>query len=225
MKILVIEDELALLDSIKSYLNVEGYVCEAAPNYETAIEKLSLYQYNCILVDLNLPDGSGFDIIKDLKSKNIQAGVIIISARDTLDDRIKGLEIGADDYLIKPFNLAELNARIKSLYRRMNFKGSSQINAGEIEINQDEYRVFIKGSEIEVTKKEYDLLMFFISNPNRVVTKEIIAEHLWGDYIDTHDSFDFVYTHIKNLRKKLQDKGVDDYIKNIYGVGYKFQIT
>ena len=225
MKILVIEDELALLDSIKSYLNVEGCVCEAASNYETAIEKLSLYQYNCILVDLNLPDGSGFDIINYVKSKNIQTGIIIISARDTVDDRIKGLEIGADDYLTKPFNLAELNARIKSLYRRMNFNESNVIKVGEIEINQDEYRVFIKGAEIEVTKKEYDLLIFFISNPNRVVTKEIIAEHLWGDYIDTFDSFDFVYTHIKNLRKKLQDKGGVDYIKNIYGVGYKFQIS
>ena len=224
MKILVVEDEKPLLESIISYLNVEGYVCEPAAGFQEAMDKLAIYQYDCVVVDLNLGNGSGFDIISHLKEEKNKAGIIIISARDTLDDRIKGLEIGADDYLVKPFNLAELNARLKSLYRRLNFGGSNSINAGELQIIPDEFKVYAKGELIEITKKEYDLLMFFISNPNRVVTKEIIAEHLWGDYIDTVDSFDFVYTHIKNLRKKLQEKGVHEYIQNIYGVGYKFQV-
>lgn len=224
MKILVVEDEIALLNSITSYLCVEGYVCEPVENYEAAIDKLAMYKYNCVIVDINLPDGSGFDIVRYLKKEETSTGIIIISARDTIDDRIKGLDLGADDYLVKPFNLAELNARVKSLYRRMNFQGKKNIIHGNLEINPEEFKVFANKEPLDITKKEYDLLLFFVSNQNRVVTKEIIAEHLWGDYIDSVDSYDFVYTHIKNLRKKMHDKGVADYIKNIYGVGYKFQV-
>ena len=224
MKLLIIEDEISLANSIISFLKMDGHICEQATNYKTALEKINLYQYDCALVDINLPDGSGLDIIRQLKVANKPTGIIIISARDTVDDRIKGLEIGADDYLVKPFDLAELNARIKSLNRRISFSGSNIIEAGKITIYPDELQVKVDDTALDLTKKEYDLLLFFVSNINRVVTKETIAEHLWGDYIDMADSFDFVYAHIKNLRKKLQEKGVKNFILTIYGLGYKFQV-
>lgn len=224
VKLLIVEDEISLANSIVSFLKMDGHVCEQAMDYKTALEKINLYQYDCALVDINLPDGSGLDIIRQLKKANKPTGIIIISARDTVDDRVKGLEIGADDYLVKPFDLAELNARIKSLIRRISFSGSNIIQAGKIIIHPDEFQVKIDEDVLDLTKKEYDLLLFFVSNTNRVVTKETIAEHLWGDYIDMADSYDFVYAHIKNLRKKLQEKGVENYIHTIYGIGYKFQI-
>jgi len=224
VKLLIVEDEISLADSIVSFLKMDGHICELASNYKTAQEKINLYQYDCALIDINLPDGSGLDIIRQLKEANKPTGIIIISARDTIDDRVKGLEIGADDYLVKPFDLAELNARIKSLIRRINFSGSNIIEAGKINLHPDELQVKIGEEVLDLTKKEYDLLLFFISNINCVVTKETIAEHLWGDYIDMADSYDFVYAHIKNLRKKLLEKGVENYIHTIYGLGYKFQI-
>ena len=224
MKILIVEDEIKLADAIVSYLKSDGHICEQANDYQKALEKIKLYDYDCALIDINLPDGSGLNIIKELKKDKKQTGIIIISARETVDDRIKGLETGADDYLVKPFDLAELNARIKSLIRRINFKGDNILEAGDILIFPDELKVTANNELIDLTKKEYDLLLFFVSNKNRVVTKETIAEHLWGDYIDTVDSFDFVYAHIKNLRKKLQEKGVGNYIKTVYGLGYKFEI-
>jgi len=225
MKILVVEDEKELADSMLSYLKGEGYVCEIALNYQTGLEKISLYKYDCVVVDLNLPDGNGLNLIKKLKENNYDGGIIISSARNSLTDRIDGLNIGADDYLIKPFHLAELNARIKSLIRRVNFQGSNSIIFNEIEIKLDEHVVFVNSEMLDLTKKEYYLLLFLVSNKNRVLSKEAIAEHLWGDYIDSADSFDFVYTHIKNLRKKLIDKKAGDYIQNVYGVGYKFVVN
>jgi DNA-binding response OmpR family regulator len=225
MKILIVEDEKGLATSILSYLKMSGHVCELASDYRSANEKVHLYKYDCALIDINLPDGSGLDIIKQLKKENEPTGIIIISARDTIDDRIKGLDLGADDYLVKPFDLAELNARIKSLFRRMSFKGSNTIEVGELTIYPDEFKVTLNDKPFELTKKEYNLLMFFVANSNRVLAKETIAEHLWGDNIDMADSYDFVYAHIKNLRKKLQEKGLQEYIQTIYGIGYKFQVA
>jgi len=224
MKILVVEDEKGLSASIVSYLKMSGHVCESALDYRSAEEKISVYKYDCALIDINLPDGTGLDIIKQLKAENESTGIIIISARDSIDDRIKGLDLGADDYLVKPFDLAELNARIKSLFRRISFSGSNVITAGELSIYPDEFQVKFKDDLFDFTKKEYNLLMFFVSNAKRVLAKETIAEHLWGDNIDMADSYDFVYAHIKNLRKKLQGKGLQDYIQTIYGIGYKFQV-
>jgi len=222
MKILIIEDEKQIADSVESYLKMEGYVCERAANYEEAAEKIELYDYDCALVDINLPDGSGLDLISLLKMKKSVTGIIIISARQSIDDRISGLETGADDYLTKPFNLPELNARIKSVIRRIHFKGDNLLEFNELKIDTKTYQVWVKGKELILTKKELDLLMFFLSNKNRVLTKESIGEHVWGDYADTLDSFDFIYTHIKNLRKKLLNYGSADYIRNVYGMGYKF---
>jgi len=222
VKILVVEDETALLESVIKYLSAEGHICEKALTFSTALDKIETYSYDCYIIDINLPGGTGYDLITNLKRKNNNAGIIIISALNTTDDRIKGLNIGADDYLTKPFNLAELNARLKSLFRRINFQGNNCFLVGDICIFPNEFRIEINNKSVDLTRKEYELLLFLASNQNRVITKEILAEHLWGDYIDAADSFDFVYTHIKNLRKKLQVYNVSKYIQNIYGVGYKF---
>ena len=222
MKILLIEDEKELADSIITYLRQEGYICETAFNFDKAGEKISLYQYDCILVDITLPGGNGLDLVNALKKAKAKSGIIIISAKNSVDDKIKGLDLGADDYLAKPFNLAELNSRIKSVLRRRNFEGDKEIIFNEITVKPDNQTALVKNSDISLTKKEYDLLLFFIMNKNRVLTKESIAEHLWGDDMDMNDSYDFIYTHIKNLRKKLMDKGSADYVKTVYGMGYKF---
>ena len=225
MKILLIEDEKELSRSIETYLSQESFICETALSYEQAREKINLYNYDCVIVDITLPDGNGLDIIRELKKKQMDTGIIVVSAKNSLDDKITGLEIGADDYLAKPFHLSELNARIKSIIRRRMFSGKNEIRMNEIRIIPDEMEVFINEKAIVLTRKEFDLLIFFISNKNRVLTKEAIAEHLWGDEIDMIDSFDFIYTHIKNLRKKIMEKGGEDYIRTIYGMGYKFETS
>lgn len=225
MKILLIEDEKAIAETVREYLTAEGHICEEVNNYTDAVEKIELYQYDCLVVDINLPDGSGLDLITLLKKRSSDTGVIIVSARNSLENRIEGLEIGADNYLTKPFQLSELNALLKSINRRINFKGSNELAFNELRFLLDEHRVFVNEDEVILTKKEYDLLLFFLTNKNKVLTKMGIAEHLWGDYMDANDSYDFMYTHIKNLRNKLLKLGCADYIKTIYGVGYKFDIT
>jgi DNA-binding response OmpR family regulator len=225
MKILIVEDEIDLSDSIAFYLRQEKFNCEAAHNYAVALEKINLYDYNVIVVDITLPDGNGLELIRELNKKKSRPGIIIISAKDALDDKILGLEVGADDYLTKPFHLSELNARIKSIIRRRDFNGSNEIILDELKINPELMTVMLKDQALNLTRKEYDLLIFFISNKNRVLSKESIAEHLWGDDIDMVDSYDFLYSHIKNLRKKIIEKGGNDYIKSVYGIGYKFETS
>jgi len=222
MKVLIIEDEKELRKSVVSYLSQEGYLCESAGNFKEAMERIGVYDYDCYVIDINLPDGSGLNVVREIKKKNIEGGLIIVSANNSLEDRIEGLEIGSDDYLTKPFHLSELNARIKSIIRRRNFGGSKDIVFNEIMINPDSRQVSVSGKEISLTGKEYDLLLFFISNKGRVIPKGSIAEHLWGDYMDHVDSYDFIYTHIKNMRKKLVEGGCEDYLHTVYGVGYKF---
>lgn len=222
MKLLIVEDEPGLLESIQSYLSNEGYSCESSATLKEAEEKISLYLYDCLLIDVNLPDGSGLDLIEPAKKRNSNAGIIIVSARETLDDRIRGLNLGADDYIVKPFHLSELNARIQSLLRRIKFDGDDHIIFNEIVINPAERLVTVADKAVKLTKKEFDLLLYFVSNKDRILTKESICEYLWGDYADNAGSLDFVYTHIKNLRKKIIDHGGEDYIHTVYGVGYKF---
>ncbi|MEG1545537.1 MAG: response regulator transcription factor [Tannerellaceae bacterium] len=222
MNILIIEDEYELLESIACYLEAEGYHTEHASDCASAMEKFDLYQYDCVIVDLTLPDGNGLDLIRHLKSKGDHTGIIIVSARNSIDDKIRGLDIGADDYLAKPFNLSELNARIKSVIRRRCFEGCNEYLFHEIRIQMDSHRFFVYDQELILTRKEYDLLLFFIMNKERVLTKEVIVEHLWGDLMGlSSDSFDFIYTHVRNVRKKMIDLGANDYIKTVYGVGYK----
>ncbi len=222
MKILVIEDEAELRKSIKEYLYNEGYVVESANDFLKASEKTSVYEYDCVLVDITLPHGSGLDIIKQLKKANSEAGVIIISAKNSLDDKIVGLEYGADDYITKPFHLPELNARIKALLRRKNFEGNDDIKVNDLTINTQSKNVMLNKEDLSLTQKEFDLLLFFVANKNKVITKEAIAERLWGDGVDSMNSYDFIYTHIKNLRKKIIDKNGFDAIKTVYAMGYKF---
>jgi DNA-binding response OmpR family regulator len=225
MKVLIVEDEKSLSDAMVSYLTEEDFICETAYDYETSVEKVELYEYDCALVDINLPDGSGLDLIRLIKKRNKNMGIIIISARNSLDNRIEGLEIGADYYLTKPFHLTELNAQLKSIHRRINFEGNNQIVINEIKILPDAHQVFVDDKLLKLTKKEYELMQFFAANRNKVITKTGLAEHLWGDYMEVADNYDFIYGHIKNLRKKLLNKGCKDYIKTIYGVGYKFDTT
>ncbi|MBI3510022.1 MAG: response regulator transcription factor [Bacteroidetes bacterium] len=222
MKVLLVEDEPELRRSIKQFLHQEGYLVESASDFAKAADKAGVYDYDCVLVDITLPGGNGLDIVKQLKNSKSKAGIIIISAKNSLDDKVAGLELGADDYLTKPFHLSELNARIKSVIRRMSFEGNKEIIFEEIAVDPEAQSVKVKGKSIVLTKKEFDLLVFFISNKNRVITKESIAEHLWGDDMDMADSYDFIYSHIKNLRKKLIGEGSGDYIRTVYGAGYKF---
>ena len=223
MKILVVEDEPDLADSTCAYLNKNGFICDSALDFDKADLMINLYRYDCAVVDITLPDGSGLDIIKNLKKIDSKAGIIIISAKNALDDKINGLSIGADDYLPKPFHLAELNARIKALIRRKVFDGGNEIIFNELRLLPDERRVFVNEKRMDLTKKEFDLLLYMITNKKQVMTKEAIAEHLWGSQSDLMDSFEFIYSHIKNLRKKLIQAGAADYIQTVYGLGYRFQ--
>ncbi|NNT72714.1 response regulator transcription factor [Flavobacterium sp. IMCC34852] len=223
MKILIIEDEIEIATSIKSYLSSNDFVCESASTLKIAIEKIDLYSYDCILLDLMLTDGDGFKVLEALKKQNKTDGVIIISAKDTLETKIEGLTLGADDYLTKPFHLSELLVRIQALVRRKQFNGNNVISFNEIEIDTISKSVKFKGNKIEFTKKEMDLLLFLIGNKNKVLSKSAIAEHLSGDMADMLDNHDFVYAHIKNMKKKLKEMGAADYLKSVYGTGYKWE--
>ncbi|MGV3458986.1 MAG: response regulator [Flavobacterium sp.] len=223
MKILIIEDESEIALSIKGYFKPNGVHCEIAPTYKEAIDKIGMYDYDCILLDLMLPDGDGFDILKELKKQGKTEGVIIISAKETLDTRIEGFNLGADDYLTKPFHLSELLVRMQALIRRKNFKGNNNVLFNEIDIDILSKTVTVNNIKLDITKKEIDLLLYLIGNDNKVLSKSAIAEHLSGDMADMLDNHDFVYAHIKNLKKKLAKAGSGDYIKTIYGLGYKWQ--
>lgn len=223
MKILLVEDEQELSKSIQQYLNGNDFLCEPVDNVEDALEKIEFYEYDCILLDLSLPDGNGFEVLKALKKTNKEDGVIIISAKSTLDTRIEGFNLGADDFLLKPFHLSELLVRIQALIRRKQFSGNNTVVFNEIEIDLLSKIVTINKAKIDLTKTEMELLLFLIGNKNRVLSKSAIAEHLSGDMADMLDNHDFVYAHIKNLKKKLKKSGSDDYIKTVYGLGYKFQ--
>ena len=225
MKLLLVEDNEKLLGIIGEALTEEKYLCELAVNYADAHEKLYLYDYDCMVVDINLPDGSGLDLIRECKAEKPQTGIIVISARNALDNKIEGLNLGADDYLTKPFDVAELIARVKSIIRRRNFEGSNKLVFEKISVDTDKRNVISNGQQLKLTKIEYDILLFFLSNQKRVLTKESIAEHVWGDNMDLADSFDFIYSHIKNLKKKITGTGYKVPLNAVYGIGYKLELT
>jgi len=222
VKVLIIEDEKELSEVISSYLTDAGYTCEQASNLERAVDKISIYEYDILLLDIGLPDGNGLDLINTIKQFQSKTGIIIVSAKNSLDDKITGLDYGADDYMTKPFQLSELNSRIKAVLRRRHFDGSNMIQFNELTVDIESKTALVDQQPLTLTRKEYELLLFFMVNKNRLLTKEAIAEHLWGDNIDLADNFDFIYTHINNLRKKIMRKGGTDYIKTVYGMGYKF---
>jgi len=223
MKLLIIEDEPELARSIVDYLSHESYLCECAATFSQALDKINAFEYDCILLDLMLPGGSGMRILEVLKEQDKQDGVIIISAKDSLDDKIRGLQLGADDYLAKPFHLSELAARIYSVIRRRQFGNANRVQHHELAIDLLGKTVFVNDTEVQLTKKEFDLLLYFIGNKNRVVSKSALAEYLSGDFADMLDSHDFIYAHIKNLKRKLAEAGCANYLKTIYGTGYKWE--
>ena len=222
MKLLIIEDEQGLRQNIITYFNEDGNVCESCSDLSSAMDKLAMYDYDCILLDIGLPDGDGFAVLDYLKAKNKSESVIIISARNSLDDKIRGLNIGADDYLTKPFHLAELKARVVAVFRRKTGNSKGLVVFNEISIDLHGRAVTVNDTSIVLTRKEYDMLLYFIANKGKVISKTALAEHLWGDEIDMHNNFDFIYTHIKNLRRKLLEANGRDYLVSIYGIGYKF---
>ena len=221
MKILIIEDDPSLREIIRTTLEKERYIVEEASDFRTAEEKVADYSYDCILLDIMLPGGSGLDLLQTWKKQNKKENIIIISAKDSLEDKVLGLDLGADDYLPKPFHLVELIARVKSVIRRNQRDGAQYIEYGNIRIDPDNYHVYIENQQIEFNRKEYDILYYFIQRPERVVNKMTLAESVWGDHIDQVDNFDFIYAQIKNIRKKLTDAGATAEIKAVYGFGYK----
>ncbi len=221
MKILIIEDEPSLRDILRQYLQKERYIVETAGTFNEAITKIEDYEYSCILLDIMLPDGNGLSLLKHLKALNKKDNVIILSAKDSIDDKVTGLELGADDYLAKPFDLSELNARIKSVLRRKHSGGQLSIDNGNVRLYPDKFDVFVASEKVELLRKEYDILHFFMARPEFVVSKNTLAEAVWGDHIDQVDNFDFIYAQIKNLRKKLKAAGATIEIKSVYGLGYK----
>ena len=224
MKVLIVEDEKELSKSIVTYLKAESYSCEVASDVQSALDKTGAYDYDCILLDITLPDGNGLTVLKELKANKKADGVIIISAKNSIDDRIAGLNLGADDYLPKPFHLSELSARIAAVIRRRRFDGNTVLVLNDIIIDTLAKTVHVNNIAVDTTRKEYDLLLYLAANKNRVISKNAIAEHLAGGEADVFDNFDFIYAHVKNLKKKLAAAGCEDYIKSIYGMGYKFEI-
>ena len=223
MKVLIIEDEVEISKSVCQYLQTEQFICEAAFTFNEAVEKISLYDYACILLDIGLPDGNGLNLLAQLKKDNKSDGILIISAKNSLDDKITGLRSGADDYLTKPFHLSELSARVAAIIRRKSFDGKNEIICDNLILDLNKKTASVAELEIDLTRKEYELLLYFLGNKNKVISKNAIAEHLWGDNMDLARNYDFIYTHIKNLRKKLIQAGCSDYIRSIYGMGYKFE--
>ena len=221
MKLLIIEDEKELASSIASYLKNENYTCEVASNYKQALDKIETSDYECIALDITLPGGSGMQLLKELKNNKKTDGVIIISAKNSIEDRINGLRLGADDYLVKPFHLSELAARINAIIRRKMHSGNNVIRFNEISIDTMAKEVRVKEDPVELTRKEYELLVYFLSNQRKVISKNALISHLWSQEMGTGESADIIYTHIKNLRKKLSERGCGDYIRSLYGMGYK----
>lgn len=222
MKILLVEDNPELTQNVANYLSAEGIICESAPTLFDAQDKILSFDYDCILLDLMLPDGNGLELLEFIKTQKIGTNVLIISAKDSLDDKLKGLDQGADDYLPKPFHLSELLARLRAIFRRSKLGGFDEVIFNEITIEINQLLAKVNDQILDLTKKEFDLLLFFITNKNRVLGKQAIAQHLWGDYTDDLANFDFVYQHVKNLRKKITAAGGKDYISTVYGIGYKF---
>lgn len=222
MKLLIVEDNIQLANDMQQFLTDNGFVVEIAVTFKEASEKIFIYQYDLVIVDLGLPDGDGLDLIREIKEKNTDTSILILTAKNAVEDKVKGLNLGADDYMTKPFHKAELNARVRSVLRRNKFNRSNILKINGLKIDFLASQAYVNDTPLDLTKKEYDLLLYFVQNPKRILTKESIAEHLWGDHIDQADSYDFIYNHIKNLRKKIVNAGGKNYIKAMYGMGYKF---
>lgn len=223
MKVLIIEDEKSLREDVEDYLTENGYKCDFATTVKSSLQKINDNIYSCALIDVGLPDGSGIEVVEYIKKHKPEMGVIIVTAKNALEDKLEGLKIGADDYLTKPFHLSELNARLYSVLRRRNFGGKNTLTFDGLEIDPHEKRVIANDIQLQLTKKEYEILLYLASNPSHLVTKEALADAIWGDKAEMATSFDFVYSQIKNLKKKLNEAGLNGFIKVVYGMGYKFR--
>ena len=222
MKLLLIEDNQQLVEDVADYLREQDFVVETALSMDQAREKFLVYEYDLAILDLGLPDGDGMQLVKEIRKEQPGMAILILTAKHSLEYKLKGLDLGADDYLTKPFHKAELNARIRSILRRKISNGNNTLQINEIQIDLNARQVMVHDTLIKLTRKEYDMLIYLIDNENRLLTKETIAEHLWGDHIDQADNFDFIYNHIKNLRRKISKAGGKNYIRSMYGMGYKF---
>lgn len=223
MKLLIVEDEKTLREDMMDYLSENGFKCDYSSSIKSGIQKINDVKYTCALVDMGLPDGSGMELVTYIKTHKPEMGVIIVTAKNALEDKLEGLNMGADDYLTKPFHLSELNARIYSVIRRRNFGGKNTLSFENLEIDPIEKKVVANGQTLILTKKEYEILVHLASNPTHLITKEALADAIWGDKAEMASSFDFVYSQIKNLKKKLNEAGLANYIKVVYGMGYKFK--
>ncbi|TCJ14544.1 response regulator transcription factor [Flaviaesturariibacter flavus] len=221
MNVLIVEDEQELSRSICDYLTQERFACVQAYDYPAALQRLEERTFDCVLLDVSLPGGSGLAVLQHLKAEKRSDGVLVISAKGLLQDRLQGLKLGADDYLVKPFHLAEMAARVEAIIRRKAHDGQKQLEFGMLQIDLDAHLVMVGEKKVDLTRKEYELLLYLISNKNRVINKNALAIHLWGDQADLVGSYDYIYTHIKNLRRKLEAAGAPDYVKSVYGIGYK----
>ena len=221
MKILVVEDEIKLQETIIEFLEKEKIIVESATNFSEAIDKITSFDYDCILLDMMLPDGDGMDVLRELKNLQKKTSVIILSAKDSVDDKVEGLLVGADDYLAKPFHFAELLARIKVAMRKNQQHGEEIISFKNLSIYPEDRRVSVNNEEIKLNRKEYDLLYYFMLRPERVFQKTMLAESVWGDHTEMADNLDFIYSQIKNLRKKMKEANSEADLQAVYGVGYK----
>lgn len=221
MKILIIEDQSELRNAVRQSLEKESYIVEEAATFIQAMEKVASFDYDCILLDIMLPGGNGLDILKELKKTERDDNVIILSAKDSISDKVSGLELGADDYLAKPFHLSELTARVKSVLRRKSFSGKQFVTLGEMDLDMEGRRALFGKTDLQLNRKEFDILCYLSLNQNRLVNKSALAEHVWGDFMDQADDFEFIYSQIKNLRKKLSAVEGSVQIQAVYGLGYK----
>lgn len=221
MKILIVEDEVDILNSVREFLEREQYLVETAQNYDEALDKVLLYRYDCILLDVMLPGGSGLDILRKMSDRGVKQPVLILSAKSSVEDKVAGLEIGADDYLAKPFHFSELLARVKSIIRRNLQNGDQSIRYKNVQLNPDNREVKVEGKIVPLNRKEYDVLYYFMLRPNKLFEKTAIAENVWGDHADQADNLDFIYSQIKNIRKKMKEAGADIDLQAVYGIGYK----
>ena len=224
INILLVEDEMELAVSTIRFLKENNFNCTHKSTIKLALKEIKNNSFHAALLDLGLPDGDGLSLIKEIKNKNQETGVIIVSAKDMLNKKVEALELGADDYLTKPFFFPELNARIKSLVRRLNMEENKKITLNELTLFPEEMKVLVHNKVVDLTSKEFSLLLYFFSNQNRVLSKTILGEFMSSNYANYGFSDDLVYTHIKNLKKKLASSDCAEYIKNVYGIGYKFLV-
>jgi len=224
MNILIVEDYQELAKELTDYLSKNGYLCKAVTTCNDALEEIEVNDYDALLLDLGLPDGSGFDVLKAVRKLKTKMAVIVVTARGELDDKINGLELGADDYLTKPFALTELGARLFAVIRRIHGYTVNELNVHGFKIQLQDYKVLFDENSIALTKKEFDIFQYLALNKNRVITRLQLTEHVWGDVLEVNSDSNFIDVHVRNLRKKLDKFTNLDWFETVRNVGYRINI-